>query len=59
MGNLTAAYQRLGAWDDLVIIMSADNGGNTDTGGNNYPLRGNKVRIRVGVGVRTRCSHGR
>lgn len=45
LANVTNAYRRLGVWDSTVIIMSTDNGGNTDTGGSNYPLRGNKVCV--------------
>lgn len=51
LANVTAAYKRLGVWDRTVIIMSTDNGGNTDTGGSNAPLRGNKATSYEG-GVR-------
>ena len=30
--NVTDAYKRLGVWGRTVVIMSTDNGGNTDTG---------------------------
>ncbi len=51
ISNLTRAYQELGIWEKTVVIFSTDNGGNTDTGGNNYPLRGNKATTFEG-GVR-------
>lgn len=41
--NITATYQSLGLLDDTVIILTGDNGGQPLTGGNVYPLRGNKA----------------
>jgi len=43
MKNITETYAKLGILDKTVVIVSADNGGNAGEGGNNFPLRGNKV----------------
>ena len=44
LANVTAAWKAAGMWDNLLMIVSSDNGGST-TGNtaNNYPLRGTKT----------------
>lgn len=49
--NISDTYKQLGIWDQTLTILSADNGGNVNDGGNNYPLRGNKATAWEG-GVR-------
>lgn len=49
--NITDVYRELGILDDTLIIFSTDNGGNTETGGFNGILRGNKATTFEG-GVR-------
>jgi len=50
-GNVTRSVQSLFPNDDVVYIVSGDNGGNPHDGGNNMPLRGKKASLWEG-GVR-------
>ena len=52
VARVIAAYKALGIWDKTLVILSADNGGNVDTGGSNFPLRGQKATMYEG-GVRS------
>lgn len=49
--EVVAAYKALGILNDTLIIFTGDNGGNTDTGGLNMPLRGAKATMFEG-GIR-------
>ena len=39
LGNLTAALQRRGMWQNTLLVVTSDNGGPAGSG-NNWPLRG-------------------
>jgi arylsulfatase I/J len=44
LANVTAAWKAAGMWDNLLMIVSSDNGGSTTSHtANNYPLRGEKT----------------
>ncbi len=45
IGNITSLLKSRGMWDNTLVFVFADNGGREDSGfgGNNYPLRGQKV----------------
>ena len=43
IGNITAALKENNMDKNTIIYFTADNGGQTKNGGNNFPLRGNKV----------------
>ena len=45
VGALVEALKNKGLWDDLLLVVSSDNGGpvSTGKGANNYPLKGGKA----------------
>eukprot|EP01084_Bolivina_argentea_P308903 534243_1 len=51
IGDLVTEIKALDLWDNLLLVLSTDNGGPTWFGGNNYPLRGAKTTLFEG-GVR-------
>jgi len=52
VGSVVDALQESGMYDNSVIVFLSDNGGSVLRGGNNFPLRGNKVTLWEG-GTRT------
>ena len=51
ISNITMLLESKNMLDDTIIIFTTDNGGQTASGGNNWPLRGNKDTVFEG-GVR-------
>ena len=43
IGNITRSLRKAEMENNTLIIFTTDNGGQTLNGGNNFPLRGNKV----------------
>ena len=52
MGFLFVCFLHQGIYEDSLILFTSDNGGAVNTGGLNYPLRGEKKTVFEG-GIRS------
>ena len=43
LGELVSLLKQCGLWDNLLFVISSDNGGPLGGGANNYPLKGGKL----------------
>jgi arylsulfatase B len=48
VGDLIQMLKQRNLWDDTLVIVTADNGGETRSGGNNFPLRSQKWSLYEG-----------